>query len=1013
MNILRGLFIGLFLLASAVNPLLAEDSPETVKVDVQEFKLKNDMLFLVVERPATPQVACRIAIRAGSALEETGKTGIAHMLEHMMFKGTKNFGTIDIKRDLELQERIEAAYQVILEEKNKRYPNQDLIRAKVAEMDRLRQEVQKIYVPQALSSQLGRNGAVGVNAFTTTDLTQYKMALPSDMLEQWFSIISEQLFEPSLREFYVEKEVILRERASRQANNPGGIAWIDLMATAYRAHPYRNPIIGWKADIEKYSTRDAIEFHQKFYTPSNAVVVLVGDVTVEKAKKLAEIYFERYPAGKRAPEEVTTEPPSEGPRKSIHFLKGARTPLIWLGFHTTPMTTEDFYALDAMIMVLSSGRGARLTQNIVNKGLALRAWAGNPDTRYGGMVAMGGSPNEPKELKGDGLIETERRQAYLRASEDLEKLLLQEVEKLKTEPVSPRELARIKKLNQRGFLERMRSNEHLAGTLATLEVQVGWRYMKTYLDNLTAVTPEDIKRVAKKYIRRDQRTSVYVIPGGDSEEPPESYTEARSISGAAATKVFKPNNFANHSLYESPKGWKHPLSFERKPHKIEYPEAETDLVGTTKVFYLPDRELPFIDLSILIKAGAVDVDDNKTGLTRLLNGSLIRGGTDKYSPAELAMVLDENAIKLSVSVGEELSVIELSVMKEDWEKGMTIMEEVILRPRFDPGVFKVAKARGLTGLQRQGGNAQRVARREGIIWHFKGHPYGRDPLQGLKTIPTITRDDLYHFLRTYFVPSNMVVSVAGDIEKDQVMEDVGNFLKAFDERKVPERKLKKPVENPPVLAFIHKPGQVQSQISLTLRSIKRTHPDFWKMGLLMNIFGGSDSLLYTRLREDLGLVYGAWFFQSYKWEAGFLVGQIGCKGDKTVEAIRETTQIMSALRSEVPRGDLEQKRLDTLNSFIFNVDTPAALVEVYGRYYLRNEPLDTLEKIQEAYMSATKEELEALAKRLLDPSQLQIFVVGDKMTSVGKREGAVVTLEEDLKTLAKELGLPFREVPLR
>ncbi len=1013
MGILRSLFLGLFLLASAVNPWLAEGSPETVKVDVQEFKLKNGMLFLVVERPATPQVACRIAIRAGSALEETGKTGIAHMLEHMMFKGTKNFGTTDIKRDRELQERIDAAYQVIREEKNKRYPDQDLIRTKVAEMDRLRQEVQKIYIPQSFSSQLGRNGAVGVNAFTTMDQTQYKMALPSDMLEQWFSIISEQLFEPSFREFYVEKEVIQREWAYRHVNNPGGAAWLDLYTTAYRAHPYRNPVIGWKPDIEKFSTRDAIEFHQKFYTPANTVVVLVGDVTVEKAKKLAEIYFERYPEGKRAPEEVTKEPPQEGPRKSVRFLKGARTPLVRIGFHTAPIGTEDFYALDAMTMVLSYGHSARMTQNIVNKGLALGAWAGNPDNRYGGMVALGGSPNEPKELRGDDLTETEKRQAYLRASEDLEELLLKEVEKLKAEPVSPRELTRIKKLNQREFLERMRSNEHLAGTLATLEVQVGWRYMKTYLDKITAVTPEDIRRVANKYVRRDHRTSVYVIPGGEAEGPLESYTEARSISGAAAAKAFNPDDFANHSIYETPEGWKHPLSFERKPQKIKYPKAETDMVGPTKVFYLPDRELPLIDLSILIKAGAVDVPDSKIGLAGLLNGSLIRGGTDKYSPSELAMVLDENAIKLSVSVSEELSVIKLSVMKEDWEKGISLMEEVILRPRFDPGVFEVMKARALTSLKRQGGNAQRVARREGTIWHFRGHPYGRDPLKGLETIPTITREDLYHFLRTYFVPSNMVVSVAGDIEKDRVMEDVGNFLKAFDERTVPVRKLEEPVENPPVLALIHKPGQVQSQISLTLGSIKRTHPDFWKMGLLMNIFGGSDSLLYTRLREDLGLVYGAWFFQSYKWEAGLLVGHIGSKGDKTVEAIRETTRIMTALRNQVPRSDLEQKRLDILNSFIFNVDTPAALVDVYSRYHLRNEPLDTLEKIQEAYMSATKEELEVLARRLLDPSKLQIFVVGDKMTRVAKKEGTVMTLEEDLKNLAKELGLPFMEIPLR
>ena len=195
--------------------------------------------------------------------------------------------------------------------------------------------------------------------------------------------------------------------------------------------------------------------------------------------------------------------------------------------------------------------------------------------------------------------------------------------------------------------------------------------------------------------------------------------------------------------------------------------------------------------------------------------------------------------------------------------------------------------------------------------------------------------------------------------------------------------------------------------------MKRTHPDYWKVSLLMNVFGGSDSLLFTRLREDLGLVYGAWFFQTYKWRAGILVGHIGCKGDKTVDAIRETTQIMSALRKEGPKKDLEQKRLDTLNSFIFNVDTPAALVDTYSRYYMRNEPLDTLDRIQDAYINANVEELESLAREFLHPNKLQIFVVGDKTTKVTKEEGKEITLEEDLKALANELGLLFKEIPLR
>ncbi len=1013
---MRGLklfVLGVVLLLAAGSVCLADDSVSTIWLDVKEFRLNNGMMFLIVERPTTPQVACRVSIRTGSALEETRKTGLAHMLEHMMFKGTKNFGTVDIKRDQELQERIEAAYQTVLAEENKRNPNQEVIRSKLKEMNRLRTEVQKIYIPHAFSSQLEKNGAVGVNAFTTNDQTQYISSIPSDMIEQWFSIISEQLFEPSWREFYVEKEVVQREWAFRYINSPEGAAWLDLFATAYDAHPYRNPIIGWKSDMEKYNSTDAIAFHKTYYNPANAVCVLVGDIQVKEAETLAKLYFERYPAGKRAPEEVTNEPPQHGPRKSIRFLEGARTPVVRIGFHTTRMGTKDFYALDALSMTLSNGHSARMRKNILDKGFAVQAWAGNPDNRYGGIFVMGGSPNEPDEIKNNDLAEQEKRQAYVKDCEGLEKVLLSETEKLKTELVSTSELKRIKKLNQRSFLDMMRSNEQLASSLATSEVQVGWRYMTTYLEKFDEITPEDIRRVAKKYILTDNKTSAYVIPGGMPDYPPETYTEIRSADRPFARKTFKPDILTNKSVYPTPEGWKHPLSFERKPEKIQYPKAETEMVGDTTVFYLPDRELPLIDLAILVKAGAVDVDDTKIGLPGILNSCLIRGGTEKYSPSELALALDQDAIRVSLSVQEEETVIRLSVMKDDWEKGLALLEEILTRPRFDPDVLDVVKQQELISLNRQAGDALAVSMRESKIWHFKGHPYGRDPLTGLNTIPAITRDDLRGFLKDYLVPTNMVAAIAGDIEKAEAVDGLRELFQALTKVKAPVRKTAEPAERPPILALIHKPGQVQSQVALCLSGIKRTDPNYWKMSLLMDIFGGSGSIMYTRLRDDLGLIYAGGFYQTFKWEAGILMGYIGCKGDKTAQAIAETVEIMTSLKDNVPQEDLDQKRLDALNGFVFNVDTPFQLVETYANYYMRKEPLDTLERIQDAFMSASKEELEVLSKRFLDPKKLQVFVVGDKATPVKKKDGTNITLEEDLNALAKKLGLPYKEIALR
>jgi len=263
------------------------------------------------------------------------------------------------------------------------------------------------------------------------------------------------------------------------------------------------------------------------------------------------------------------------------------------------------------------------------------------------------------------------------------------------------------------------------------------------------------------------------------------------------------------------------------------------------------------------------------------------------------------------------------------------------------------------------------------------------------------------------VPSNIVAAVAGDIDKAYVEAGLERLFKSLPQTTAPQRKLAEPEKTPPVLALIHKPGQVQSQIMLSLPIVKRTHPDYWKISLLTNIFGGDGSLVYKRLRDDLGLVYSTGFYATYKWSAGVLYGYIGCRGDQSVAAIDETLQIMRGLGQNIPQKELDQKRLDALNSFVFNVDTPADLVQVYARYYMRNEPLDTLDKIQDAFFSAKKEDLRRLAAEYLDPDKIQIFLVGDKNIKIKGNRGNETTLEDMLMDLAESLGLPYVELELR
>jgi predicted Zn-dependent peptidase len=428
---------------------------------------------------------------------------------------------------------------------------------------------------------------------------------------------------------------------------------------------------------------------------------------------------------------------------------------------------------------------------------------------------------------------------------------------------------------------------------------------------------------------------------------------------------------------------------------------------------LPDPELPLIEMTIFLKAGAVDLTDSAAGLTDVLNAAMIRGGTESLAPDELAVLIDDNAIQVSVRAGEEETAVRLSVLSTDWRRGLELLRDLLLRPRFDPQVLDVAKQQVIVSLRREGENARAVAMREAQIWHFKGHPYGRDPLAAATTIPGITREDLKRFVSAYFVPGNMVVAVAGDIGRDQVEADLRRFLDGFSGASAPERALPVPAATPPIVTLIHKPGQAQSQVTMKLPGLLRTDPDYWKLNLLMSVFGGSDSLMYSRLRDDLGYVYAAGFYQTFKWQAGLLVGSINCQGDKAADATLETLQIMDSLRRSVPERELERHRLDALNSFVFNLDTKGDLVQAYGRYHLRGEPLDTLGRIQDALFSADRNELLEIARRVFDPNKLQIHVVADKSIPVQKPDGRTLTLEEDLKAMAQALKLPFREIELR
>jgi predicted Zn-dependent peptidase len=502
-------------------PCLAGEGP---RIDVREHVLDNGLKILMVVRPTTPTVSFNVRFRVGSVDEDLGRTGVAHILEHMLFKGTPKLGTTDYEKEKPLLAEVERLYLEI-REKRGRIPRNlwTLVRetkaaggdlAKLLTKDQLalideietlekrwhevREEARKFVVDEEDWVTLQKNGARGLNAATGQDSTAYFYSLPKNRIELFHLIESGRTRYPVLREFYTERSVILEERRQRVDNSPGGSLWEVLFATAFQAHPYRWMPIGWMADISRVSRTEVEAFHTKYYAPNRAVVAVVGDFDPDEMIALFERYWGDIPRQPDPEEPRTTEPPQNGERRAT-VLFPAQVQVVVHSWHRPAVGHPDFYVLDVMAALLNQGRTSRLHKNLVKTQIAAQAFAGNQDSRYPGLFTMGAVP-----LMAPPMV--------MRTVEDCEKALGAEIEKLKSEPVPEEELQKVRDALEAGFIRGLRSNAGLASVLTSAEVNYSWRYYETYLDRIREVTAEDIQRVAKKYLRDTNRTTVVLKP---------------------------------------------------------------------------------------------------------------------------------------------------------------------------------------------------------------------------------------------------------------------------------------------------------------------------------------------------------------------------------------------------------------------------------------------------------------------------------------------------------------------
>ncbi|MDD2852120.1 MAG: pitrilysin family protein [Desulfuromonadaceae bacterium] len=470
----------------------------TLEEKVVEHTLKNGMKILMVERHTSPTVSAWIRFRVGSVDERSDERGIAHLLEHMLFKGTTTLGTKDYAAEKPLLDKIETTAQAIMAEKAQRgKADTAKLETLQKQLTALETEASKYVIKDEFFELYSKNGGTGYNAFTSRDGTTYLISLPSNKLELWAAIESDRLKNAVLREFYTERSVVMEERRRSYDADPESKLWETFVAANFLTHPYGQPTIGWMSDIENLTRSKAENFFHSYYAPNNAIVAIVGDIDTTRTIALVERYFGDIKPGKE-PAPVTAMEPAQAGERRIELIVEAE-PTVMISFHKPAIATPDDYVFDVITMILGSGRTSRFYNKLViEQQLVTEIGAFDaPGSRYPNLFVISANPRSPHTIK------------------EVEEAIQAELDLLKTMPVAGRDLQRI--LNKMEYEEarRMGTNGGLARNLTEFEATTGsWRYMTELRNNIAKVTPADIMRVAGSYFTRENRTVGFITKKG-------------------------------------------------------------------------------------------------------------------------------------------------------------------------------------------------------------------------------------------------------------------------------------------------------------------------------------------------------------------------------------------------------------------------------------------------------------------------------------------------------------------
>lgn len=896
-------------------------------LDVVDYYLANGLRVVLAVDSTAPVVTTNITYGVGSADDPDGRSGFAHLFEHLMFSGTENIdpGTWDL-----------------------------------------------------LLESIGAQ----INAYIVDDKTVYWMVAPSNHLPRLLWMESDRMASLNVTQeaFETEVAVIIEEYNQRVANPPFGQAnqrlFLQPMAGWF---PYERAPIGIMEELTQSTLDEVIDFHTRFYVPNNATLVIVGDIDIEQTQALVEAYFGHIPAGEPVVSPLERYPMPEmfpiletdargcaiGTREVIIDPQAqiARYALMSVG---PPRGTPDFYALDLLTEILTSGQSSRIEQNIMDEGLAASAFAGLSTYVGASLFYAAAYPNFGEEL--DPMLD----------------LLLAEIDKIREDGVSDAELARVKTRTLTYMLTDYRS-----------VVRQSAEWLQTYVlafddpDSLVdewelyeAVTVEDIQRVAQEYLCDRPISLQQVINSGDAVEAESPVTLVEPVEVEPAPLDPERVLTVDPEVVEAlPEGL---VRRTESPEPLgdlttSFPEFETfRLDNGLEVIFVQQSKIPQVQLQMSIGGSDQAVPPEKQGVAGYL-ADLITRGTFLRSGAEIAEAIESAGGALTASAALEWTTVSASVPSPEMRLAFTLLADVVRRPTFPQREFDVYQTRLLTFLQQDAINPDSMANRQFGRVAFGGHPYGYIETQ--ETAANMTRDDVRAFHRTFYRPGNALLVIVGDLTLEEARAETERAFGFWAPGETPEHLIYPEAQtgDTSVIYLVDRPGSQQATIQVGNLAINARHPDRYALEVVNTVLGsGFSSRLMRNLRQDKGYTYGVYSrFARPNDRASFRA--LGAfDPQNAASAVREILFEFERIRTEpISETELAEALGKLEGNFALSLETSASFAGQLASRYLTGVPIEELTTYMSSVAAVTPEIVMEAAAEHINSEDPIIVVVGD------------------------------------